>query len=233
MKSLIIGIGEVGKALYKVLKTTHKTYIRDNKPLPEEKTNKKLYFAILHICFPYSQNFIKQVKEYRRHYSPKYTIIHSTVPVGTSRKCKSYHSPVRGTHPDLADSIEAFTKYLAPRNTTLRNYFTEAGIEIKMFSKPETTELLKILSTTYYAWNIVFCKEAKRICKEHNLDFNEVYTKANKTYNKGYVYLAKDNVTRPILKPIKGKISGHCLITNCHLLKDKITDIILKFNDKY
>jgi len=233
MKSLIIGKGEVGKGLYRALKTTHPTRIRDKEVLPEEKRGKKVKFKILHICFPYFKNFEKEVKKYQKRYSPKYTVIHSTVPVGSSRKCKAYHSPIRGQHPNLTKSIKTFVKYLGPKSMVLRVYFELAGIKIKMFEKPETTELLKILSTTYYAWNILFCKEAKKICDEHKLDFDKIYTQGNETYNEGYKILGKTNVIRPVLKPTKSSIGGHCLIRNCKLLKSKITSLILKFNEKY
>lgn len=233
MKSLIIGKGEVGKSLYEVLKTTHPTRIRDKEPLPEEKRGDTPEFKILHICFPYFKGFELEVLEYQKKYQPAYTIIHSTVPMGTSRRCLSYHSPIRGSHPRLAKSIKTFIKYLAPRDLKLKIYFEAADIKIKMFDKQETTELLKILSTTYYAWNIIFCKEVKEICDEYELNFDEVYTEPNKTYNQGYKILGKANVVRPILKPMPGPVGGHCLIPNCELLKSEITSLLLKFNKKY
>ncbi len=233
MKSLIIGKGEVGKSLYRILKTTHPTRIKNKEVLPEEKKGTKVKFTILHICFSYFKGFEKEVKKYQKRYNPKYTVIHSTVPVGSSRKCRAYHSPIRGEHPDLTKDIKTFVKYLGPKNLVLKIYFELAGIKVKMLDKPETTELLKILSTTYYAWNIVFCKEVKKICDKYKLDFDKIYTRANETYNEGYTKLGKINVIRPVLKPTKGPIGGHCLIPNCRLLKNEITSFILKLNKKY
>ncbi len=233
MKSLIIGRGEVGQSLYHVLKTAHSAKIRDKRPLLEEKQGATPRFEVLHICFPYFKGFEEEVKKYQKQYGPKYTIIHSTVPLGTSRKCKSFHSPIRGSHPNLTKSIKTFIKYLAPADMKLKTYFAAANIKVKMFDKQETTELLKILSTTYYAWNIIFCKEVKKICDKHKLDFNEVYTRPNQTYNEGYEILRKTNVRRPILEPMPGPIGGHCLIPNCELLKSKITSLLLKFNKNY
>lgn len=233
MKSLIIGKGEVGKSLYRVLKNSHSTSIKD-KPIPgSHEKGKKVKYEIIHICFPYFKGFEKEVRKYQKEYGPKYTIIHSTVPIGTSRKCRSFHSPIRGTHPNLTKSIRTFVKYLGPNSQEVKIYFERAGIKIKMLDKSETTELLKILSTTYYAWNIIFCKEVNKICKKYNLDINQVYTEPNKTYNQGYKKLARANVIRPILKPTFGQIGGHCLIQNCKLLKSEITRVILKFNKKY
>ena len=230
---LIIGKGEVGKSLFNVLKKIYDVRIRDKKPL---KLKKKV--EILHIAFPYSKTFVKSVKDYIKEYQPEITVIHSTVPVGTTRKCgeKVLHSPVRGMHPSLEESLLVFVKYIGGKKRyakRIASYFKKAGIKTKIFDKPETTELLKILSTTYYAWNICFCKEVKRICDRYGLSFKEVYIDSNKTYNEGYAKLGKKNVIRPILIPMKGKIGGHCLIPNCHLLKDELTKIILKFNAKY
>jgi len=227
MKTLIIGKGEVGQGLYDVLKRVHPVRIRDR----EEVKLKDV--EILHICFPYFKEFEKEVKRYQKKYQPKYTIIHSTVPVGTSRQCQAFHSPVRGMHPNLTEGIKTFVKYLAPQNSFLKKYFELAGIKIQMFKKPETTELLKILDTTYYGWNIVFCKEVKRICDEQDLNFEEVYTLPNLSYNEGYEKLGLPLVRRPVLRPVLGKIGGHCITSNCSLLKDKLTKIILDFDRQY
>jgi len=234
MKSLIIGNGEIGKGLFQVLEPVYPAIrIRGLEPLPEGKNGEILNFEFLHICFPYSKNFIEEVEKYQDRYLPEHTIIHSTVPVGTSRKCSASHSPIRGQHPNMAESIKTFVKYLGGANEEIKKYFENAGIKIKVFNKSETTELLKILSTTYYAWNIVFCKEVLRICEDLNLDFDEVYTFPNNTYNDGYKKLGKRSVRRPILEPRPGPIKGHCLMQNCELLEDVITKTIIEFNKRY
>ena len=230
---LIIGKSEVGKSLFNVLKRVYDIKIQDKEPL---KLREKV--EILHIAFPYSKAFIRFVKNYIKEYQPELTVIHSTVPVGTTRKCgeKVLHSPVRGIHPNLEKSLLTFVKYIGGNKKyakRIAKYFKRVRIKTKIFNKPETTELLKLISTTYYAWNICFCKEVKRICDQYGLSFKEVYIDSNKTYNEGYTKLGKENVVRPILIPMKGKIGGHCVIPNCYLLKDKITRMILKFNTEY
>ena len=112
-------------------------------------------------------------------------------------------------------------------------FFTRIGVKTAIFEKSETTELAKILDTTYYGWNVVFVKEVKRLCDFLNLDFEEVYTAPNKDYNEGYKKLGKSNVVRPVLKPVQGKIGGHCLIPNCDLLNDWLTKTIKRRNEKY
>jgi hypothetical protein len=237
-KSLIIGAGEVGKSLYKVLEATYKQdiTIRDKRPdygIIEDS------LPFLNICYPYSDSFIEDTKAYIKQYNPTITIIHSTVPVGTTRKCgdNCIHSPIHGKHPNLAMGINTFTKYVGGANKTavsrVECYLGKAGIKTKMVSSPEASELSKILCTTYYGWNIVFCKEVADICKELNVPFEEVYTNWNKEYNKGYTELGMEQFVRPVLEPVEGKLGGHCVINNCGLLDSFVTKIIKGFDKGY
>ena len=77
----------------------------------------------------------------------------------------------------------------------------------------------------------------KVICKKNKIDFGEAYTQWNETYNQGYKKLGMNYVIRPVLKHIPGKIGGHCIISNCEILKksvpNKITSFILKSNKTY
>ena len=100
MKTLIIGAGEIGNALSDILSKSFNTLIRDKEDFKIQG------IEVLHICYPWSKDFIKSTREYIKEYQPKYTVIHSTVPVGTSRKLGSFHSPVRGVEPDLTQGIE-------------------------------------------------------------------------------------------------------------------------------
>ncbi len=227
---LIIGAGEAGKSLCRVLKAKYRVMIRD-------KSDKiKGNFKVLHIAYPPIKNFVAVTKRYIKEYKPGLVIIHSTVPVGTTRKISPFavHSPIRGVHPRLEEGIKTFVKYFGGRDAKkAADYFTRLGIKTKTFKKSETAELLKILDTTYYAWNIVFCKEVKRICDALDLDFEEVYTTANKDYNDGYDKLKMARVIRPVLKPLPGKIGGHCIIPNCNLLEDWLMETIKKRNKNY
>lgn len=229
-KHLVIGAGEVGQSLYGVLKSHYDVIIRDKDDVVEGE------FKVLHICYPPFENFVEVTKKYIDEYKPELVIVHSTVPVGTTRKIGglAVHSPIRGVHPRLEDGIKTFVKYFGGKKAKeAAKYFSDIGIKIQDFDKPETTELLKILSTTYYGWNIVFAKEAKRICDKLELDFDEVYTTSNKDYNDGYKKLGMEHVIRPVLKNIPGKIGGHCIVSNCELLDDWLTEVIKERNKKY
>lgn len=229
-KHLIIGAGEVGSSLYSVLKKHYSVFLCD------KDSNLSGQFNVMHIAYPPVKNFVKITKNYIKKYKPKLVIIHATVPVGTTKKIAPFavHSPIRGIHPYLADGIKTFVKYFGGRDAKkASDYFSEIGIKVENFKDSKATELLKILDTTYYAWNVVFSKEVKRICDNLELDFEQVYILPNKDYNEGYKKLGLHNVIRPVLKFMPGKIGGHCLIPNCDLLNDWLTKMIKQRNKKY
>ena len=135
MKHLVIGTGEVGTAISKIFQCDIVGKV--------ESFNSNFRFDIIHICFPYSEDFIDEVKRYQELYKVKYTIIHSTVPVGTSRKLNAIHSPILGIHPYLEESIKTFTKYLGGENASeVADEFRRAGMKVYITDKSETTELI-------------------------------------------------------------------------------------------
>ena len=221
MPQLVIGNkGEVGSALQKILKC-------DGIDIDEHKD--KLY-KVLHIAFPYTSQFVEYVKLYINAYEPELVIIHSTVPIGTTRKCGDIcvHSPIRGIHPHLEEGIKVFIKFFGGQKAVkAANIFRKLGIECITTKNPQNTEAGKLWSTTAYGLSIILEKEIYKYCKKRNLDFNVVYTQFTETYNEGYLALGKAEVMRPILKHMEGKIGGHCLISNAKLLKGKIANFIL------
>ena len=228
MNTLIIGYGQIGKSLENVLKSKYNVYTIDL----DSKQEALLSTDVMHIAFPYSKIFVKEVKKYKKKYNPKYTIIHSTVPMGTARKCNAYYSPVRGIHPHLEQSLQTFVKYLAPRCDYLAEYFRKVGVLIEQHDSTETLEIMKLYCTTIYGLNIIAEKEMYDFCKKNNLDFDLVYTKSNETYNEGYKILGFPQYTRYNLKHSDGKIGGHCVIPNCEILGTDIAKFIVKQNKK-
>jgi predicted dinucleotide-binding enzyme len=224
---LIIGFGEIGKSLYNVLKEKYTVEAVD---INTSSTVNKC--EVMHICFPYSKEFVREVKRYKKLYKPKYIVIHSTVPMKTAKKCKSYYSPVRGIHPHLEQSLKTFVKYLAPRCEYLVKYFNEVGISVEEHDSQESLEVMKLYCTTLYGLNIIAEKEIYNFCKKHDLDFDMVYSKSNQTYNEGYEKIGFPQYTRYNLNHVDGKIGGHCVIPNCDLLKTDIAKFIIKQNNK-
>lgn len=214
MKTLIVGRGEVGTALAEVL-DCYSPYVMDK--------GERAFgaYEILHVCFPYSEEFGRSVAVYRQQYEPKYVVIHSTVPVGTSRSLNAIHSPIRGIHPNLVDGIRTFEKMIGgAKDAAVPDYFRRAGLKIMLFDKPETTEAAKLFETESYRVNIEFMQRVKAFCDEHHLSFHEVYTMQAQSYNAGYLALGHPEYSRPILQPIPGAIGGHCVSANRQLLDE-------------
>jgi len=229
-RHLVIGAGEMGRALFEILKKNFDVSLRDK----EGETSE--HYDVLHIAYPPFSGFVKATKKYMREYGAPLVIVHSTVPVGTTKRlgASAVHSPIRGVHPHLTKGIRTFVKYFGgPKAVSAARYFSKLGIPVKTFKDAETTELLKILDTTYYGWNIMFAKEAKTLCEKFGVDFDDVYTVPNRDYNDGYAKLGMEHVTRPVLKYVRGKIGGHCVIPNTKLLKSWMTDTLKKRNEQY
>lgn len=244
LNHLIIGQGQVGTSLCKYLVSKKQSVQTRDKTVRSCKacTNSCVVCTkidedkcdILHICYGYSNNFIKYSKEYIKQYKPKYVIIHSTVPVGTSKKLKAVHSPIRGIHPHLEKSIGIFTKFFGGKiDDTLEKWIELTFNRSVIIPNSNVTEAVKIWSTTQYGLSIILEKEIHKYCKKHKLPFDIIYTLANQTYNDGYEELGYSQFNRPVLEHIPGKIGGHCIIPNCKLLNNDISKIILKENNKY
>ena len=79
---VIVGLGEVGKPLFEIIKTQHEVFGVDiDLAAPVNRCD------VMHICFPFrDKKFVGQVSEYIGRYQPALTIINSTVAPGTSRR---------------------------------------------------------------------------------------------------------------------------------------------------
>ncbi len=245
----ILGYGEVGQAIAQFYKSPRlrKRFGGQARIKDLNRDDGLRGVDILHICIPWSQNFIKIVKKEIKKIRPKLTIIHSTVAPGTTKKLimslpkeigrMIVHSPVRGIHPHLYQGIKTFIKYIGTDNKKAeklaQKHLESLGIKTKVFQPSVTTEIGKLLDSTYYGLCIAWHGEMKKICDKAGIDFEKAITDFNKTYNEGYTKLGKKNVVRPVLYPPKGGIGGHCLIENTEILKkyynSKALDLILKY----
>ena len=239
VKTGILGYGEVGKAVAKFY----------NNPLIKdlERDDNLTGVEILNVCIPYEgDGFIETVVKEVNDIKPRLIIIHSTVAPGTTKKIVDLtgimvvHSPVRGVHPELAEGIRTFIKYIGADSEeagrVAKEHLESLGIKAKVFIPSKTTELGKLLSTTYYGLCIAYHVEMKRICDQEGVDFEKAVTDFNKTYNEGYTQLGKANVIRPVLYPPKEGIGGHCICENVDTLKkfynNEAFDLIEKHKSK-
>ncbi|MFH1714295.1 MAG: hypothetical protein ABH831_01765 [Candidatus Nealsonbacteria bacterium] len=230
----ILGFGEVGQAIAKFYKFP---LVKDLK-----RDDGLKGVEILHICLPWSNKFINIVKAEIRRVKPKLTIIHSTVLPGTTKKIGGMvvHSPIRGMHPNLFPGIKTFLKYIGTDNKKAgklaKAHLEGLRIKTEVFQPSVTTEIGKLLDTSYYAICIAWHGEMKKMCDKLKVDFNKAVVDFNESYNEGYKKLSRKNVIRPVLYSPKKGITGHCLIPNAEILKQhfksRALDLILDYKPK-
>ena len=219
---LVIGYGQIGRAISSILNCDYADI--DITPRFEQ-------YDVLHICFPYSENFVSLVNEYKEKYKANLVCIHSTVKVGTTSQIENaVYSPCRGVRPNLEKGIRTFVKYFAgEKSSEIAQIFVKKGIECLSSNSEravESLEAAKLWDTTQYGINILIEKEIFKYCTENKLDFNLVYTMFNETYNRGYDKLDMPQYKKYILKHVDGKIGGHCILPNVELLKNEFVDKI-------
>lgn len=229
MRHLVIGLGEVGSALQKVLECDG----FDPKTSPIVLSPGS--WDVVHICFPYSENFISEVKRYQLGIDPKHTVIHSTVPIGTSAKLCAVYSPVRGVHPYMEAGLRTFKKFIGGMGEEAKIVAEELkrwGIRVEVHEHSTNLEAAKLWDTTQYGVMILLEKEITAFCVKNGLTPRVVYKLFNETYNEGYEALGRPEVVRPYLKHKPGKIGGHCVVQNAALLDSPSAHRIISENDK-
>lgn len=216
------GLGQVGSALAQVLSKKNSVYILDLNEGPG--LIKDLDF--LHVCIPYTENFVGIVYDVIEKYKPKYTVIHSTVPVGTTRQIGGNvcHSPVRGQHNDLKGSLLKFSKYMGSVNRrtaeAVKRHLEDSRVKVVVCSKPEETELTKLLCLSRYLNDLAFYEAASSLYKRFRVNRN-VMKHWTQTYNEGY---KGTKWVRPELDFPNGKVGGHCVIPVSKMLVEQTED---------
>jgi UDP-N-acetyl-D-mannosaminuronate dehydrogenase len=245
-KVLVVGLGDVGRPLFELLKESEKfsVYVFDideekmrqiGQRTPPEKVD------IMHVCFPCvdQKKFVNTVVIYAERFKPKLAIINSTVPPGTTQQvhkrcsCLVAHSPIRGVHKSakyMEWELKRWTKYVGGVNTkatdAARKHFEKMNLKVKALKSCTETELAKLFETTYRAWMIACFQEMHRISRHFDADFDEVADFLEDTHRLRF--------DRPIMFP--GFIGGHCLIPNTELLLNaydsEFLRLILTSNEK-
>jgi UDP-N-acetyl-D-mannosaminuronate dehydrogenase len=232
----ILGPGEVGISIKGVYDTKNLATILKDK----HDTFSFPKVSVLNVCIPYTENFVELVKQEIVHSKPELTIVHSTVPVGTTTKLdlslnseyNIVHSPIRGNHPNLTKSIQTFVKYIGSNNPAAlklaATHLRDLDILVHACNSFEKTEVAKLLCTTYYGLCIAWHNEIKKTCEPLGVDVSFIKD-WNASYNKGYEALGLSKFNRPVLDPPQdNKIGGHCVIPNAELLDQIIDSKLIK-----
>ncbi len=230
MKSLVIGKGQIGSALFEIFSKAHECYIRDLEGLDLEGVE------VLHIAYPYSESFINQTREYIEKYRPRLTIIHSSVAVGTTIKCGEHvvHSPERGRHPNLAHEMKMFPKFVGGRNgkdlIMASQYLKACDWDVFLVTNPSWTELVKLMSNIHLGLEIAWRQEVNRIFKSFGGTLHDdigVYEAWEDTYNEGHMALGHRQLIRPRLK--SDPIGGHCILPCTDILASQFYSQAFEF----
>lgn len=233
MRHIVIGMGEVGKSVFEVLKSCkeYKVGWHDldacNVPF-EERAH------AMHVCIPHSKTFESIVRSYIAVYHPSLVIVHSSVPIGTCDANQWVHSPIRGVHPNIAQGIRTFVKYFGGlRSEEAAEIFSVMDIKTVSVRHARDCEAAKLWDTTQYGMMIVLNKIVYDWCAANKVNPEFVYKEFNRSYNEGYRELGRPEVVRPYLKNMPGPIGGHCVMQNLPLLgENQITDMINLFNSQ-
>ena len=243
MKIGILGYGEIGKAIHQLysIDEKFKVFVKDI-----ERNDGLHSLDVLNVSIPYNESFdfVETVVQNAVESGAKIVIIHSTVAVGTTSKIKQKlqntvvaHSPCRGVHPSLYEGLITFEKIVGSSNhsdaLTVSKHLSHLNVKSHVCKNSETTELAKLLDTSYYGLCIAYHGEALRACEQFGAEFKDVMTFYNSTYNEGYKRLGKPNVVRPVLTPPSNGIGGHCVIQNAELLDKQFKSIALDLILKY
>ncbi len=211
--SLVIGLGEVGRPLLAVLQRVHRV---EGVDLPANDVHGRV--DLMHVCYPaHLDGFVAATIAYARRYRPEVVVIHSTVPVGTTRTLQGnipvpvVHSPVRGKHARMEEELIRYTKFVgttdAQAGARVGHYFEQAGMRTRRLGSPEATELAKLAETTYFGLLIAFAQDVDRMARQAGVPYDDIlsfYDEIN--------YL-------PATRFFPGIIGGHCVMPNIALLK--------------
>jgi UDP-N-acetyl-D-mannosaminuronate dehydrogenase len=225
---IVAGLGEVGKPLLRILSRTFECAGIDVDPSVIDRP-----CSVLHICYPFQiARFAEVTVEYVRELRPALTVIHSSVPPGTTREIQEFagdtpiaYSPVRGKHARMIDDMQRYRKFVAaPTRGGLeaaRDHLSMAGFRTATMPSPELAELAKLLETTYLGVLIAWTQEMERIAMRYGGDFKDVNS-----------FVEEVNFLPSHIFP--GVIGGHCVLPNIDLLRSQLEspflDLIVESN---
>jgi len=242
-KDIVVGLGEIGMPILKLVSKTNIIVGYDINPKLYDKKQfeklKNIETIFLHICIPFTNKFVTNVKSLYKKFKPQAIVIHSTIEPFTTKKLQSIlsvpviYSATRGVHKRMISDLKKYTKFYsvygsAPKSKWANQEFIyrmkKAGIKTKKMSNPLTLEIAKIVvDTSYYGWLINYAQLSNIIAIKNKIDYNEMWSFADEIHQ----YLGN----RPKMYP--GFIGGHCIIPNLDLIKEDSLYQIDKINNMY
>lgn len=243
IKHVIAGLGEIGYPIQKLLSKATIAVGYDSNPSlmnkPKSDKYENLDTQCLHICIPFSNEFIQNVLDLYNKFHPNYIVIHSTISPHTTGRIQEklsipiIYSATRGVHKRMLQDLKQYTKYFAIEKNSpnrlwaIKNYqktMKNCGVKTKQMSDPLTLELAKIIvDTSYYGWLITYAQLSNMIAIKNKINYDEMWSFADEIHK----FLGN----RPKMYP--GFIGGHCVIPNLDLIKNDTLDLIKQINNDY
>jgi UDP-N-acetyl-D-mannosaminuronate dehydrogenase len=208
---LVVGLGEIGRPLLEILREAHDAAGRDIENRPVDGVQ------VLHLCFPYTPDFVSSAARYVSQYEPGVVVVNGTVVPGTTREIQektgvpAVYSPVRGKHARMTEELRRYRKFVAGTSAQavalVEDHFAAAGMTTQRMSSPEALELAKLLETTYFGMLVAWAQEMDRFADAVDADYWETTA-----------FLEEIDFLPPVgFQP--GYIGGHCVMPNLDLLE--------------
>lgn len=225
---IVAGLGEIGRPLFNILSHSFNCVGIDIDPVVIEGP-----VSVLHVCYPYQiPRYVQVTVEYILQFHPHLTVIHTTVPPGTTRQVQDEvpeslvaFSPVRGKHARMEEDMLRYKKFVAATRSEAMSaaleHFSMAGFETASFTTPELAELAKLFETTCLGMLIAWAQEQERIAAQYGGSFEEVNS-----------FIKEVSFLPSHIFP--GVIGGHCVLPNIDLLRSRVEspffDLIVESN---
>lgn len=224
--AVVIGCGEIGMPIYRLCCTGFEQVLAEDLRL-EDPAKPKYDVEVMHVALPGDlPDFQRYVVEYYYAYRPGIVIVHSTTPPGICDTIATelgldnvVHSQVHGKHHGdrmLSDMLR-YPKFVGTESEIAFQKAKDALVlmghppeKIRRLSSTQSGELVKLLSTSFFGYLIVWTQVVDRIARDAGVSFQELMS-----------FTELDTTDFEIAGKFPGHIGGHCVIPNIELLKDK------------
>ena len=236
-KHLVVGAGEVGSALERVLSRAYTVYVKDVGPTEVPDGISTMHIALNYHALGH-EAWVDIVSGYIKTYRPRLVDVCSTVAPGTTALLgiNCVHSTTRGLHPNLEEGLSKIVKHVGgPRAEDLAREYAACGVRCITHGKAATTELAHLLNNSAYGVSLMFADEAERLCRHYGVDYYEAVMLYTQTHNRGFRDLDHPRLVRSILTPPYGRIGGHCVVQGAGLIpgsrRGLLMSALARYND--